>query len=70
MRYVYNKMVGINMRKPFADGNTGEEGHRQICVIWIKKSMDHPAQIVVVGGTGRVFKDKTLRSVHRMHEIG
>ena len=23
--YIYNKTVGINMRKPFADANTGED---------------------------------------------
>lgn len=29
--YIYNKRVGINMRKPFADGNTGEERQMGLC---------------------------------------
>lgn len=65
---IYNKTVGINVRKPFADGNIGEERHRWICVIWIPKSMDHLAQMVVVGGSGRVCKDRAQRSIHGMHE--
>lgn len=68
MRYIYNKTVSINTRKPFADGNIGEEGHRWMCVIQILKSTDHMAERAVVGGNGRVFKDRAQRSVHGVPE--
>ena len=47
-----------------------EKGYRQICVIWILKSMDYLAQIVVIEENESVFKDRALRSVHGMHEEG
>ena len=41
--YIYNKRVGINMRKPFADGDTGEEtdgsvscGYQRARTIWLR----------------------------------
>lgn len=38
-----------------------KKGHRQICVIWIPKSMNYLAQAVAVEGNGSVFKDRALR---------
>lgn len=35
--YIYNKTVGINMRKPFADGNTGEERQMGLCHVDTKE---------------------------------
>lgn len=47
-----------------------KKGCRQICVIWIPKSMDYLAQVVAVKGNGSVFKDRALRvSIERMKKL-
>lgn len=38
-----------------------KKGHRQICVIWIPKSMDCLAQVAAVEGNGSVFKARARR---------
>ena len=35
--YIYNKTVGINMRKPFAYANTGEDRQMGLCHVDTKE---------------------------------
>lgn len=58
MVHIY-KTTGINWRKLFAVGNIGKQGHRQIYVIWLPKSMKYMAQKLIVKRNESVFKDKT-----------
>ena len=41
---------------------------RWVCVMWIPKSMDYLAQMVVAGRNGKTCRDKALRSDPGTHD--
>ena len=65
--YIYNKTVGINMRKPFADGNTGEDRQMGLCHVDTKE-YGLAGSDGCGGGNGRTRRDKALRSDPGTHE--
>lgn len=70
MVYIYNKTIGINSRKPFADGNIGEEGTQiDLCHLNTKEHRLSDSDSVVEGN-GSIFKDRAQGSVHGMDEEG